>query len=232
MFLTVALFQVGGQNLHRRCWVPLFREFFSPLPEGVFGQNLGVWKSIFWTLNLHFLDRKKSRLPRFQLAHFSNAVDKICWKPCWVPLFGALVNPLPEGVFGWNFGGLKVHILNFKSTIFRSKTIAFASLSTSALFQRSRCWVPLFGALVNPLTEGVFGRNLGVSKSIWWTSNLQFLGRNQSRLPHFQIVHFSYHVGQICWNLAEYPCLGNWLTHFPRDFLDETWGFRSPYDGL
>ena len=90
----------------------------------------------------------------------------------------------------------------------------------------------LFRALVGPLLEGVFGRNLGVSKSIWWTSNLQFLGWNQSRLARFQLAHFSYPVGKICWNLAEYPCLGQCLTHFPMEFLDEIWGFRSPYDGL
>ena len=84
----------------------------------------------------------------------------------------------------------------------------------------------LFRELFSPLSEGDFGQNLGVWKSIFWILNLHFSDRKQSRLPRFQLPHFSNAV------VAEYPCLGNWLTHFPRDFLDDTWAFRSPYDGL
>ena len=168
--------------------------------------------------------QKQSRVDGFALAHSSNTVSLDLLKPCWVSLFRGLVSPLLEGIFGWNFGLSKTILwtLNLLSFIWKQSRLdgfALAHFSnTVGLDLPKLYWVPLF--------KGIFGWNFGLLKTILWTSNLQFFRQKKSRLPCFKLVHFSYPVSQICWNLAEFPCLGHWLTHFPRDFLDEIWGFE------
>ena len=102
--------------------------------------------------------------------------------------------------------------MNSKSAIFGSKKFAFGRCNSRALFQPrglnllNPIWAPLFRSLVDPLPVGVFWWNLGLSESISWTQNLQFLGPKNYRLARATAAHFS------CPNAAFNSSWCNFLT--------------------
>ena len=104
MFSMVALFQVGGQNVHRRCWVPLFREFFSPLPAVHFFGKFGDFEVHMKNLNSADFQLETRTFTMFSTVTIFQVCGQNLHRRCWVPLFREFFSPLPVVHFFWNLG--------------------------------------------------------------------------------------------------------------------------------